>query len=144
MWYFFGAIGLLSIFGGIRLISHGLRSYRWPTTFGIVKSSEVERHSTSGPNKATSFAPKVVYQYNVQGKKFESDHLSYKVMGGSAERCWRIVNKYPVGSEVKAYYHPSKPGLAVLVPGLSILSYMPLFFGAVLTILAGLGIAGIL
>ncbi|MHC4692478.1 MAG: hypothetical protein ACYS67_07040 [Planctomycetota bacterium] len=94
MWYFFGAIGLLSLFGGIRLISQGLGSYRWPATFGIVKSGQVQRHSTSGPGRATSFVPKVVYQYNVNGKEFESDRLSCKVMGGSAERSWQIVKNH--------------------------------------------------
>jgi len=144
MWYLFGAVGLIALCCGAILIWRGFASRGWPTVTGVILSADMEKHSTTGPDKASSWVPKVVYEYTVDEERFQSDRLSYRVLGGSAVKCSQIVAGYTVGGETVVYYKPTSPEQAVLVPGVSALSYFPLLFGALMTVLAGLGIMGVL
>lgn len=144
MWYLFGAVGLIAICGGTILVWNGLASKGWPSVKGVVLSADMEKHSTTGPGKASSWIPKIVYEYTVGEERFQGEKFSYKVIGGEAPRCRKIVAEYTAGDDATVYYNPTKPKQAVLVPGVSVLSYLPLVFGAFFTVLAILGILGAL
>lgn len=134
------------ILAGIRNLRRGAASAGWPTTEGLIVASSVEEHGhlkTDG--RSPTFHAKVAYEYKLGGQRYESSQLSYKSYGTSkAARAKRIVEKYPVGTEVTIYYNPMKPDQAVLEPGANIFTALPLIFGVSLVVLALLGMFGVL
>ena len=127
---------LLSIAGGacavilplIVLVGFGIFFYRryqqsnaarasaqsWPSTTGVVLSSSVQVRRT---NRSRSEYPLVVYQYEVNGKSYQSQRVkaSDKFMSvrisGEAQA---TVARYPVGSSVTVYYDPNTPSESAL------------------------------
>ena len=84
--------------------------------------------------------PKIVYQYQVDGQKYESTRISFFSSSGNASQ---MVSRYPKGKTVRVYYNPDKFKQAVLVPGNSSLNFVPFIFAAVF-IMLGLGMATML
>ena len=147
MWYVFGAFGLVALMGGITLVWRGLASTGWPTAEGVVLSAAVEHRVATGESTSggsTTFVPKVVYQYDLRGRQYESPQISYKQLFGTSDHCHKIIAKYPVGSHVKVYCHPTKPHESLLEPGVNFMSFIPLILGVIMTVFSVLGITGIL
>ena len=123
--------GLLGVFGAICatvlpliiLIGLGIFLYRrsqqgkaakeaaqsWPGTMGTVLMSSVQSKHTG---KSTSIYPVVVYQFEVNGKTYQSQTIkageqffNVRVMGQAQE----TVNRYPIGAQVMVYYNPANP-----------------------------------
>lgn len=98
-----------------------------PTTARILESS-VESSSDSD---GTTFRPQVAYEYEVAGRTYRSDTVHYAVWGSSdSSDAHDIVDRFPVGGEVTAYYDPSHPGTAILLPGTH---HLPWFMALFLT-----------
>lgn len=100
---------LVSIFAAQRKTS---AARNWPTAFGTVVESQLEARRSSN-NRGWVNYPRVVYTYSVGGQSYASDRISpgLEVGGTSAPG---VVAKYPVGSQVKAYYNPQNPSDAIL------------------------------
>jgi hypothetical protein len=86
----------------------------WQITTGTVLMSSVQS-SYSGRSHSTY--PVVVYQYEVNGERYQSQRIkageqfiNVRVIG-QAEA---TVTKYPIGATVTVYYNPSNPAEAVL------------------------------
>jgi len=103
------AILLVSIFSTQRKAS---AARNWPTAAGAVVESRLESRRSSN-NRGWVNYPRVVYTYNVGGKPYVSNRVSpgMEVGGVGAPG---VIAKYPVGSQVKAYYNPQNPSEAVL------------------------------
>ncbi|MBV6395014.1 MAG: hypothetical protein HFACDABA_00585 [Anaerolineales bacterium] len=127
---------LLSIAGGacavivplLFLIGFGIFFYRryqqgntlrasaqsWSSTSGVVLSSSVKvRHS----GRSRSDYPAVVYQYEVNGKSYQSQRIkagdkfmSVRIIGEAQA----TVARYPAGSRVTVFYDPNNPSESAL------------------------------
>lgn len=90
----------------------------WPTTTGRVLFATVEaRRSRSGSSGySTSYYPKVVYEYEVNGQRYHSDrfNLGWEVGRGWKSGVQKTVDRFPVGSLVPVYYNPAKPDESAL------------------------------
>lgn len=110
-------IGGLGIFLYRR--SQQSNSYRqaaqsWQSTTGMVLMSSVQSR-TSG--RSHSVYPVVVYQYNVNGKTYQSQtikageqFMSVRISGQAQE----TVARYPIGATVTVYYNPANPAESAL------------------------------
>src|SRR5260221_14351611 len=83
-------------------------THRWPTTDGRILTSQV---IVSG-----GYKPNVVFEYNVNGQRYQSalvtiDWLHPVIWKGWAQN---VVSKYPEGSLVKVYYSPRQSSVAIL------------------------------
>ncbi len=100
---------LISIFATQRKAS---AARNWPSVVGTVVESSLETRRSSN-NRGWVNYPRVVYTYDVSGQPYVSNRFSpgMEVGGMSAPG---VIAKYPVGSQVKAYYNPQNPSEAVL------------------------------
>lgn len=83
---------------------------QWHSTMGTVVNSYLERrHSNNG---STNY-PVVQYSYQVGGRTYQSAKLAPgPEVGGTG--AGRVVEKYPAGAQVMAFYDPQNPSDAVL------------------------------
>lgn len=135
------AAGLLVSCWGVDLIRLALASRGWPSAPGEVVSSEVERNFETGPDRSDlpTYHARVVYRYCVDGRWYTGSRVWFgeygSAIGGLAAR---VAARYPVGARVAVHYHPDRPGLAVLEPGLHGSTVVPLG-GGLLFLAVGLG-----
>ncbi len=97
------------------------RSKFWPTTQGTVVSSRVARYLDSETAGKYWYGPKITYRYQVDGREYENNLLSFKeapVHTPDRQYAKSIAAKYPRGSKVTVYYKPDSPSYAALEPGL--------------------------
>jgi len=115
----------------------------WPRTQGEFLESRVERERSSSTHGASiTFAPRIRYQYEVQGRRFTSVKIA---VGGtldtsSEERAAERTHRWPVGAAVPVFYNPRDPSEAYLETD----AESVWFIGAIGAVvgLVGLGIAG--
>jgi hypothetical protein len=82
----------------------------WPTTTGKVLTSQTEWRS-SGEGSAEY--PVVLYSYRANGQEFQGRRIAPGMeVGGIGAR--KVVERYPVNSQVTVYYNPENPEDAVL------------------------------
>jgi hypothetical protein len=127
-----GALVLGVIFvivGGIAL-AIGIVQYRdgedtksWTATTAQVTSTDIEqktdtRRDSDGTRRtSTTYTPIVHYEYTVDGTTYDGDRIKIGLGAGSEGSARDIVERYPAGAEVTAYYDPGNPGSAVLEQG---------------------------
>lgn len=114
---------LLTVGGAIATLYYlreairGLGSKRWPTTNGTVIASEI----SSVYYETVTYFAKIKYEYILESEKCSSSKIAFLDDFSSISESGPIRNsyQYPAGTQVKVYYHPYKPELSVLRPGLS-------------------------
>ena len=144
---FFIIIGVAVTFFLLRNAKRGLDSKGWPTTWGTVLASNVTRSTSTDDDGSTStnYGAKITYEYKVGGEKYFGDRRSFaEYTSSSSARAYRIAHKYPAGSQVTVYYHPHKPGLCVLEPGVNWSTFVLAGIGLLLTTFGILGLLGII
>lgn len=114
--------------GGLGMAASGLRtlwllrrSRFWPSTEGRVISTEIRKRITSPvmmDPTSHGWNPRVVYEYEVDGRTFRSDVID---LCGRLRMTPRLAGlmaaSYPVGQEVTVYYDDRRPQRACLVRG---------------------------
>ena len=130
------ALAVLFLAVGIVIALFSYSSYRasvasesWPTATGRIVRSEIEkqtRTSGEGADKKNTLkeSPKVSYQYQLEGKTYTSDNISFVSTGHARQ----VVSRYPAGKSVSVSYNPDNPEQAVLIPGRKQFDYVPYFF----------------
>lgn len=111
---------LVALFlGGIAL--RGRRKTRasqnWPSSMGRVLAAYVDaRRSTSSGGTSTAYYPVVLYEYNVDGKPYQGQRISFGLEVGSGWRgqAEKKIASYPPGSMVEVFFNPQNPAEAVL------------------------------
>jgi len=128
--------GLLGILGGVCatvlpilvLVALGIFLYRrskmkdaakqaaqdWSSTMGTVLASTIQIKRTS---RSRSEIPVVVYQYQVNGKSYQSQTIkageqffNVRLMGDAQ----KTIERYPVRAQVMVYYNPANPAESAL------------------------------
>ncbi len=128
---------LLTKYLGKPMVEQAKASENWPTTEGIIKSSEViEKREDNG----LMYSANIVYSYTVNGQTIESNQVWFSANYSSSNRqeFQRTVIDYPVGKKVKVYYDPDDPVVAVLNPGAFTSTYIVLFLGRTFMGIGGL------
>jgi len=86
----------------------------WQSATGIILMSSVQSNRTGN---SRSIYPVVVYQYEVGGKRYQSQRIKAGEqfinvrLAGQAEA---TVARYPIGASVTVYYNPSNPSESAL------------------------------
>jgi hypothetical protein len=111
--------GLLTMLFAIGYTGLVIQAMCWPTVPGRIISSGVQAYEdTDDGTTRTNYKVSVVYNYEVNGRKYTGDRLRMGLVmsanvTGLAKRTAR---RYPVGDEVEVYYNPKKPSESVLHP----------------------------
>lgn len=139
------AIGVGVTIWGFSTLESAKESLSWPTVEGKVLQSDIERvRKISSRRKKRkrksriSYQANIFYEYSVKSNKYSSDKISFGDYSSSSQSHARsIVNRYPKGKTVKVYYNPETPELAVLEPGVSWATYIPLGSGIFFILIGG-------
>jgi hypothetical protein len=110
----FGAIGLG--FGGMSLWQ-GIRCKSWPHTDGVITSSNIERHHSTGRHSHDVWGVKISYDYKVAGVSYTGTRVAFGMEESSAAHAQSFVVRYPPGKSVPVFYSPGDPESAVLETG---------------------------
>lgn len=136
----FVAVGLYFINKGIEDIQNARQSTTWPQAPATITESEVTSSRSSKGGR--SYKAKVAYEYSANGRM----HSATKVFFGDGisagpKYAHAIVARHPLGTATQAYYHPDRPALAVLEPGLTKRSFISAAFGLLFfTVGSGFGL----
>lgn len=122
--------GAITLYFGCQNLIRSKQSKDWPTVSGIVKQSDVEYQSSSdGPG---THHANVQYDFIINGITYSGDDVAYGDFGSSdSSHARKIVNRYPVGKEVKIYYLPEDPYECVLEPGTKLQAWFLPGFGMI-------------
>ena len=109
-----GGLGYFLYKRNQRSMAYRQSTQTWQSITGTVLISSVQSSYSGGSH---STYPVVVYQYEVNGQRYQSQRikageqfLNVRVIG-QAEA---TVNRYPIGSTVTVYYNPADPAESVL------------------------------
>jgi len=116
------AAGIFLMAWGGHEIKGSYESASWPDTLGNITSSHVSKktYKDSDHRTRTTFYPKVVYQYQVDGRRHTNSRINFGGETGSMK--WlaqRAVDRYPAGKTVKVSYNPQDPTYSVLEAGIT-------------------------
>jgi uncharacterized protein DUF3592 len=122
-------LGLIAVVLGMqawRGLHRANAARSWPRVTGWVVRSGVRsatvrvRSSISASRYRTAlrYAPQVIYQYEVEGRRYEGErlHMGDTAMHSGEAVAERSAARYPVGSQVTVYYDPANPADATLDP----------------------------
>ncbi len=146
----FGAVGLVVAGFGVNELTQADASASWPSVAGTVVSSQVKKSTSSRGTgrkrrRSTSHSASIVYEYTVDSRKHTAKRVSFGATSSSASSAREIVSRYPKGKAVTVYYDPADPERAVLEPGTSGGTYIPLGVGVVFAAIGGyMAVGGLL
>ncbi len=118
-------VGIIMMARGIRDVLRARQSVEWrPVPATIVVSRAV--YGSEGTSK-----PEVSFSYSVAdiGYKANTVYFGQGISVGGGGLLARILERYPIGARVTAYYSPEDPSLAVLEPGFRKTSLTFIAFG---------------
>jgi len=135
--------GVIVAFAGLTLLwfgTHGAWEGRgsldWEAVEAVVVASTVRAsrvRSESGYREKLELEFR--YSYQVGGRVFESERISFKRRIVPSDDVRAFVRRHPVGRTVIAYHHPSQPERAVLEQGAPTLNPVWLAIAAVIALL---------
>jgi hypothetical protein len=113
------SLGALAAWFVFRDRRRGRSALSWPATQGRIIESRVEEKCLPGDRPNVRFAPRIAYEYVVDGRSYRSERVAF------GEVFWSLapqgaaakVARYPAGSEVTVYYDSQRPAEAVLERG---------------------------
>jgi hypothetical protein len=92
----------------------------------IVIRAQVEFQNTSD---GTTYTPDIEYTYTVNGQQYTSDrHSFFEISSSSRDFAQKIVDRYPINSQIIAHYNPSDPSKAVVEMDDSSFPYFAILF----------------
>ena len=111
----FVVVGMLQLVLCLLESSRALAANGWPTTKGVVQSSEV---ALVKGGKGDGHVPAVTYAYSVSGVSYVGDRIHFRDVSEMPEQAERAVASFPVGAEVAVHFDPDEPSKSLLRPGL--------------------------
>ena len=134
----FTILGLFPFLYGVYSFFVWTQLQNWPIAIGKVKGSRVEKmlgtrtgSSSSNLSMSSTYKPYVRFEYEVAGKIYSSKNIKVGLILLSMPlMADKIVDRYPVHSEIDVYYNPKRPNLAYLETDMGI--------GVWINILAGM------
>src|SRR5689334_21867377 len=120
-----GGFGIIALALVIASLRDAAAMKRWPVVKGRVLSSKVEEykeivkgHSSGTRDRMTLYRPAVVYEYHVEGNRYESNRITQSpgLDRGVPDVAAEVVRRYPAGSSVDVRYNPRHVAESVLEP----------------------------
>jgi hypothetical protein len=113
------AVGVCVLVCGFVLRKKLKATESWPKTTGVITESSVQSEWVrAGSGREYIVSPKVVYEYQVEGRKYHCSNLAYiENNSANANSAQRKAEKYPVGQPVEVHYNPRNPEYAILKVG---------------------------
>jgi hypothetical protein len=144
----FAALGIAALCAGLTNLSRAHNSEHWPTAPGVIRYAKLQAEKVridtddqqkqqvrdTDDNTTTSYSATVVYEFEVDGRKYFANVRRFGVLNGDLQQEGEAAERYPVGKEVQVAYSPVNPNVAVLEPGVQGATYA----------LAGVGLACLL
>lgn len=113
--------GIFATISGIRNRRKGSASQSWPAAGGVITKAWIieSRDTDEDGYTSTTYTPKWEYQYKVGSETFSSNQISFGGVTGYGRRkkAQEELDRFPVSSQVRAYYDPANPSDAVLIRG---------------------------
>ena len=122
--------GVILVWGSISMLKQGLeelvygtQSKSWPTTTAIIISSGIRSY-------ADGYVVDILYEYTIEGEKYESNRLSFK-SSSSITHCTakQIETTYQPGNKVRIFVHPNQADLSVIESGVAGPTYALVILG---------------
>ena len=117
----------------------GYGSIYWPPVQGVVKHSCVVTAQSKAISSASMhYHPRIVYEYEINGKSFTSSKIgNYLGFGNDKEMAEGIIAQYPDKATISVFYCPYFRGVSVLIPGMKQkLAHAILFFTGFIVVLS--------
>lgn len=109
--------GALTIFLGIPMVMNALESKGWPSVEGIITVSEFTTNRDRDDGSVT-YGANVSYNYTVNGVLHTGSNVHFGQYGTSDPSYGQgIVNRYPIGEQIRVYYDPDESSTSVLEHG---------------------------
>ena len=102
----------------------------WLPTTATVVSTDIA--TVRSNNNGTSFRPVVTYQYIVAGTPYTSQRLAPLTESYSRSWAQNVIDRYPTGKSLTAWYDPKHPGNAIIERRFS---YIPLIIIGVMVVI---------
>ena len=125
---------MIGIFNGFKY----LRCRKFPTTTGVVESSQTKIQWMSGGTIGGSatgdlaYIPSVVYRYECGAESFRSDKVySLGFRGYDKQGAEKALQRFQPGAPVIVHYDPRRPSSSFLINGTRMVIFV-FFFGGVL------------
>ena len=135
---FLAVVGLAMMIFGVIFIRDGLASRGWDVVEGEVRTIRVRREtSANSSSNVRDFYYEVLYNYEYDDEDYTNNQ--YSLGRGStagenfdSEEEAREAGQgdYPIGREIDVYVNPGSPETAVLRPGASFSTFVPLILGS--------------
>jgi hypothetical protein len=110
---------------------HDLATWRWSEATARIESSRVEVIQTD----QDPYHPVITFRYRADGQERRGDRIRRRAVSyDSWDAAQQVVDRYPVGAEVRCWLDPGQPDQAVLersAPWLLMMLPLPLIFVAV-------------
>ena len=119
-----GGFGMLMLLIIISALREAVAMKRWPVVKGRVLSSAVEEYRADAGSsnfggahaRMKLYRPIVVYEYEVSGRRYQSNRIAQSpgINRGAPVFAEKIVQRYPIGSEVDVRFNPKRHDESVL------------------------------
>ncbi len=121
-------VGIVVTLIGRSMLHEAGESENWPSTSGVIEASTVvqsREYDSSKKKSKTVYRANIDYTYQVDGKKFYGDKISFGGTTTDRKAAYKLTSKYPKNAQVSVYYSPDEPENSVLEPGKTWLTYIP-------------------
>ena len=142
-------LGVILLYAGVgvalfgrHMLQQAGESENWPHTSGVIVISSVSQSREYDSRKKrtkTVYRANIGYAYQVGGKRFQGDKISFGGTSTDRKSAYRLTAKYPNKKKNDVYYDPAGPENAMLEPGKTWLTYIP-FLSGLLFAAAGAGL----
>jgi hypothetical protein len=115
---FFALIPIMAAVDGWNRYKSGKESLQWPSTEGVIFSSEVITDHGKSDDADPRHTAAITYGYSVDGYEYTGERVS--VAGQTfldKNKAGNLVRRYKKGLRVKVHYDPKTPHVSVLEPG---------------------------
>ena len=134
--------GLSGLWNSTEYLVDAYSSTTWPRTTGRVTRSELGSESDSRRSAdRTRFWPEVEYEYEVEGKKYQSNNITLDGLrsgphvGTGKTQAENVLAQYPIDVQVDVHYDPRDPVRSTLETGVSTRNFFVPIFSLVLTVM---------
>lgn len=116
----FVGVGLYIVYVGFRKGRASSRRDEFVPVRARVRSSELGEYRSSGAGRhgtsTTRYQPEIEYEYRVDGETYTNDSVwpGEDLRGTNEEKRRAVVERYPEGETVEAFYDPGDPSVAFL------------------------------
>ncbi|MBC2711526.1 MAG: DUF3592 domain-containing protein [Desulfosarcina sp.] len=116
--FFFALIAIMAALDGWSRYKGGKESLKWPSTEGVILSSEVKTDRGKSDDVDPKHTAAIAYLYTVEGYEYTGERVSFAGQTFlKKSKADSLARRYGKGLRVKVYYDPKTPHVSVLEPG---------------------------